>query len=145
MKIIKPNFQKVVRAIKSGKVLVCPTDTVYGLLCDAGNKEAVERLYKIKKRPRGKPLPIFVKDIRMAKKLVIIDSRQEKYLKMVWPGKVTAVLEKKDGKGTIGLRIPNYPWLLHLVEQLNRPLTSTSANISGKPASTKIVEELKQV
>ena len=145
MEIIKPNLIRAVQAIKDGKVLVCPTDTVYGLVCDADNKKAVERLYEIKKRPRSKPLPIFIKDIMMAKKLAKINPVQEKYLKKVWPGKVTAVLERKDGRGTIGLRIPNHPWLLDLVKQQpSRPLTGTSANISGKPASTNIKEVIGQ-
>lgn len=134
----------VVRAIKKGKVVVCPTDTVYGLVCDAANKKAVERLFKIKKRPKEKQIPIFVKDIAMAKKLAEINKEQEDFLKKVWPGKVTAVLKKKNGKGTIGLRIPNHKFVLSLAKYVNRPLTGTSANISGNKASTKIKEVLKQ-
>ena len=55
------------RSIKKGEIIVCPTDTVYGLCCDALNKKAVKRIFTIKKRPKGKPLPIFVKDIKMQK------------------------------------------------------------------------------
>ena len=143
MEIIKPNLNKAIKAIKEGKVLVCPTDTVYGLICDFANKKAVERLYKIKKRPKWKLLPIFVKDIKMAKKLAYIDKKQEDFLKKVWPGRVTVVLKSRK-KGTIGLRIPNYSWLLHLVEQLKRPLVESSANMSGKTASTKIKDVLRQ-
>src|SRR3989344_4156858 len=144
MEIIKPDLKKAVKTIKSGRVLVCPTDTVYGLVCDFKNKEAVERLYKIKKRPKWKPLPVFVKDIKMAKKLAHIDSKQEEFLKKIWPGAVTAVLPKKNKRWTIGIRVPKYNWLLDLVEQLNWPLAESSANISGRAASTKIKEVLKQ-
>ena len=144
MKIAKFSVKFAVKAIKSGKVLVCPTDTVYGLICDAGNKKAVERIYKIKKRPKNKLIPVFVSDINMAKKIAKIDSRQEEYLKKVWPGEVTVVLRKKLGNGTIGIRIPRHKWLLHLVEQLNGPVAETSANISGQPPTTKIKEVLKQ-
>ncbi|MBI2041655.1 MAG: threonylcarbamoyl-AMP synthase [Candidatus Nealsonbacteria bacterium] len=140
MEIIKPDLKRAVKAIKEGKVLVCSTDTVYGLICDAGNKKAVEKIYKIKNRPKSKLLPIFVNNIGMAKKLAKIDSRQEKYLKKVWPGPVTAVFHHKKP----GIRIPKYAWLLHLVEQLNRPLAESSANISGQPASTKIKDVLGQ-
>ena len=140
MEIIKPNLKKAVGAIKEGKVLVCPTDTVYGLICDATNKEAVGRLYKIKKRPKKKLIPVFVSSIKMAKKIAKINSRQEGYLKKVWPGPVTAVFDYKKP----GIRMPNHKWLLDLVKQLNRPLAETSANISGQPASTKIKEVLKQ-
>ena len=139
------------KAIKQGKVVVCPTDTVYGLLADATQKKAVERLFKIKKRPKGKAVPIFDKDIKTARKLAFIDKEQEKFLKKVWPGKVTVVLKKKAkikvfgaAAKTIGLRIPNYKLVNTLLAELNRPLTGTSANISGKPASTKIQEVITQ-
>ncbi|RLC35447.1 MAG: threonylcarbamoyl-AMP synthase [Candidatus Nealsonbacteria bacterium] len=143
MEIIKPNLGKAAMAIKEGKVLVCPTDTVYGLICDAGNKKALERLYKIKKRSRKKPIPIFVGSIRMAKKLARISGEQEEFLRKVWPGKMTVVLERKKG-GTVGLRVPNYAFVLNLIGRVNRPLTGTSANISGQPASTKVKEVREQ-
>lgn len=142
MEIIKLDFKKAVKAIKEGKILVCPTDTVYGLICDAANKLAVERLYKIKKRPRWKPLPIFVADIKMAKELAHIDKKQEEFLKKVWPGAVTAVLRSKN-KGTIGLRVSRHKFVLGLVKRAG-PLAESSANISGRPASTKIKEVLGQ-
>lgn len=143
MEIIQPDLEKAVKAIKAGKVLICPTDTVYGLICDAGNKEALERLYKIKNRPKNKPIPLFIGDIKMAKEIAEISREQEKFLSKVWPGAVTVVLKKKDGSGTIGLRIPNRKLLLGLAKQTG-PLAETSANISGRPASTKFNEVLAQ-
>jgi len=155
LKISKKNLKKLVKiaknSIKKGEVLVCPTDTVYGLICDATNKKAVKKLFKIKKRLKEKAIPIFVKDIKMAKNLAKIDKKQEKFLKKVWPGKVTLVLKRKRGqkiygvdKKTIGLRIPKYKLVNVLLKKLNRPLTGTSANISGKPPSTKIKEVMRQ-
>ena len=156
LKINQKNFQKIVKIveqpIKQGKVVVCPTDTVYGLIADATNKKAVDRLFKIKKRPKTKSIPIFVKDLKMARELAKINKKQEKFLKSVWPGKVTVVLKRKKtktklygvAKKTIALRIPKYELLISLAKQLNRPLTGTSANISGQPASTKIKEILQQ-
>ncbi|MDI6591632.1 MAG: L-threonylcarbamoyladenylate synthase [Patescibacteria group bacterium] len=148
----KKIIEKVIKSIKTGKVIVCPTDTVYGLLADATNKKAVEKIFKIKKRPFQKPIPIFVKDIKMVKKIAKIDKKQEEFLKKVWPGKVTIVLKPKKelprgiGKPNkeIGLRIPNYKIINRLLKLCNCPLTGTSANISGRPASTKIKEVLKQ-
>lgn len=134
----------VVKAIKGGKVVLAPTDTVYGLICDATNKKAVEKIFKIKKRPKNKPVPVFVSDIEMAKKIAEIDAKQEKFLKTVWPGATTCVLTVKGGGGTIGIRIPKNNSLLNLVKQLGGPLAETSANISGNPASTKINEVLAQ-
>lgn len=137
-----------VKLIRQGKAIVCPTDTVYGLIADATNKKAVEKVFEIKKRSEKKPLPIFVKDIKMAKNLALIDEEQEKFLRKVWPGKITAVLKRNETKlygvekKTIALRIPKYKLVNKLLEKINRPLIGTSANISGKPASTKIKEVL---
>lgn len=155
LKLNQKNFKETVKiatqSIKDGEVIVCPTDTVYGLICDATNKKAVERLFKIKKRPKGKPIPIFVKDIQMAKKIAIINTQQEKFLKKNWPGKITVILNRKNkkqlygvDKKTIGLRIPNYKLVNILLQKLNRPLTGTSANISRKPASNNIKEIINQ-
>ena len=144
MDIIGPDIRKAIKAIEAGKVLVCPTDTVYGMVCDATNKKALNKLYKVKKRPLNKPVPIFVDSIKTARKLAKISPQQEKHLKSVWPGKVTTVLKKKRGRGTIGLRIPKYLFLRRLLRRANCPLTGTSANISGGPVSTNIKEVIKQ-
>ncbi|MBZ9572317.1 threonylcarbamoyl-AMP synthase [Patescibacteria group bacterium] len=144
----------VIKLIKEGKVLVFPTDTVYGLLTDARNERAVKRIFEIKKRSKRKPIPIFVRDIKMAKNLAFINKPQEKFLQKIWPGKVTAVLKRRGNCGlpatlfgriqTVGLRIPNYKLLNDLLEKLNSPLTGTSANISGQPPSTKIKKVINQ-
>jgi len=157
IKISQENLEKILkiaeRVTKGGGVVICPTDTVYGLIADAKNGEVVKKVFKIKKRNFKKPIPIFVKDLKMAKNLAFIDKIQEKFLKKVWPGKVTVVLKArytKFPKGIlsqdkkIGLRIPNYKLLNNLLKKLNFPLAETSANISGRPPSTKIKEVLKQ-
>jgi L-threonylcarbamoyladenylate synthase len=154
MKIIKKekNLKAIIKAIKNGKVVVCPTDTVYGLVAGATNKRAVNRLFKIKKRKASNPTPIFIKDLKSAKKIAEIDKNQEKLLRKLWPGKVTTVLNRKKAKiklygadkKTIALRIPKYRLIDVLLKKINRPLTGTSANISGKLATTKIKEVLKQ-
>jgi L-threonylcarbamoyladenylate synthase len=143
---------RIAEELKKGKVVICPTDTVYGLIADATNKKAVGKIFKIKKRKDKKPIPIFVRDIKMARKLAKLNRNQEKFLKSVWPGKVTVILrpKRKFPKGIgrppkeIGLRVPNYKIINQLLLIINRPLTGTSANISGKSASTKIKEVLKQ-
>src|SRR5882672_5112970 len=109
MEIIKQSQKALTRALfvlKNGGVVICPTDTVYGFLADAGNKKAVDKIYKIKKRPKSKPLPVFVANMKMAREVAEINARQEKILKKRWPGKYTFVLKKKNSKGTIALRIP---------------------------------------
>jgi len=150
------NFKKIVKiaekSIKEGKILICPTDTVYGLIADATNKKAVKKVFQIKKRSFKKPIPIFVKDIKTAKRITKVDKKQEKLLKKYWPGKVTVILKPKrkfpkgigKPKAEIGLRIPNYKIINQLLLTFGRPLTGTSANISGKIASTKIKEIINQ-
>jgi len=144
----------IAKELKKGKVIICPTDTVYGLLAEAINKKAVEKIFEIKKRPKNKALPIFVRDLKMAKELAKIDKNQEKFLKSVWPGKVTVVLKRKEkgekqkiygvDKKTIALRTPNYKLILDLLKKTNKPLIGTSANISNQAASGNIKEVLKQ-
>src|SRR4030043_1498083 len=158
MKILKlssKNFKEIIKitieSIREGKVIVCPTDTVYGLICDATNEKAVKKIFKIKKRPKGKPISIFVKDIKMAEEFAKIDKNQEKFLQRVWPGALTAVLNPKKNlpknisqdKNTIGVRIPDYRLVISLIRHLKSPLAETSANISGQPATTRIKEVIK--
>ncbi len=129
-------LNKAVNILKAGGVVVCPTDTVYGFLALASNKKAVEKIYKIKKRPKSKPLAVFVRDIKMAKQLAKISKEQEAVLRKYWPGKYTFVL--KSGNKTVALRIPKYKFLNDLLKKINRPLAQTSVNISGRPEMRKI-------
>lgn len=143
LKNSKNALNKAAKAIKEGGVVVFPTDTVYGFLADASNKKAVEKIYKIKKRPRSKPLAVFVKDMKMAKQLAEITLKHEKILKKYWPGPYTFVLKAKRRLETIALRVPKYKPLNDLLKKINKPLVQTSVNISGRPAITKI-EEIKK-
>jgi len=150
---LKSVLKQAVLAIKKRGVIICPTDTVYGLIANAKNHSAVKKVFKIKKRKINNPLPVFVKDLKAAKKLTDINKNQERFLKKFWPGQLTAVLKAKSLKlpkgiisreNKIGLRVPNYKFLNLLLDKVNCPLVATSANISGKKASVKIVEILKQ-
>lgn len=140
-----------VKAIKNGSVVVSPTDTVYGLLANARNAEAVKKVFEIKGRDRSKPLPFFVKDLAMAKSLSAIDDKTEAVLKNSWPGKTTFVLKIKPGAGicgagaaSIALRIPGFPFLNALLDLLGLPLTATSANLAGAGPETRISAIVEQ-
>ena len=144
-------MKKAALFLKEGSIGVIPTDTVYGLIADATNRKAVGKIFKIKKREKDKWLPIFIKDLKSAKKIAKIDKKQEKFLKSVWPGKTTVVLKRKKGiklygvdKETIAIRIPNYPLLNKLLCKINKPLIQTSANISGKKPLNRAKEMIKQ-
>lgn len=140
----KGNFfmiDKIIQTLKQGGLVVHPSDTVYGLLCDATNPDAVKKLFAFKERPAGKPVSIFVANLEMAKNYVEIDKKTEDRLSKILPGPYTAVLKSKhkvvkeleSEKGTLGIRIPKYPSILELVKKFGKPVTATSANISSQP------------
>jgi L-threonylcarbamoyladenylate synthase len=148
-------LKEVKKALQQGKVLACPTDTVYIWMVDATNRKAVQKVFQIKGREPGKPLPIFVRDIAMAKKFACISPKQEKaYVKKFWPGKYTFVLESKGilpketgTKEKIGLRIPKHSLVQAILQETKMPLTGTSANLSGEPPlrdSTELIEQFSK-
>ncbi len=137
--------------IQRGGSIVYPTDTVYGLGVNALREYSIKRLFKIKKRPETKPVPIIIRDIEMAKKLAFINKKQEKILESVWPGQVTVILEKRQiipdiltaGKRTVGLRIADCEFIRLLMENLEEPITATSANLSGEPSLISSADVIK--
>lgn len=160
MKILKVNLdnpqeeiiEEAMEAIKSGKVIVYPTDTVYGLGANAMDEKGIKKIFEIKGRNFNKPISIIVKDIEMAKKVASFGKDTEKILKKVFPGPITVILYKKrllpdiltGESNKVGLRIPDCKFIKVLMENLDFPITATSANISGKPASGDIKEILEQ-
>lgn len=137
-------------ALKKGKVLVCPTDTIYGFVADAQNPKAIEKIFRIKRRRKEKPLGLFVKDLAMAKRVARVRPLQEKFLRRVWPGKVTAVLQVKkqfpEGVGTketIGMRVPKYHFLALLFKKFNHALAQTSVNISDAPPLHRVQDMVR--
>ncbi|MDP2663959.1 MAG: L-threonylcarbamoyladenylate synthase [bacterium] len=152
-KIEKEIVEKIVNLLRKGKVIIFPTDTVYIPMADATDKKAVGRVFRIKRRSLENPIPIFVKDMKMAKKIAKIGKKQENILRKAWPGRVTAVLERKKTKiklygvasDSVALRIPDFKPINLILEELNRPLVGTSANISGRPASGNLREVIGQL
>ena len=146
----KKILTSVTGALQDGKVVVFPTDTVYGLLADATNKKAVWKLYQIKKRSQSKAIPLFLRSISAVKKIALVDRRQERYIKKYWPGRTTFVLKRKKfflygvDRDTVALRIPKFPPLQRLLRSLSFPLTATSANISNNPPARSMKEAIRQ-
>lgn len=133
------------RAIRGGGVVVVPTDTVYGIVCDATNAAAVERIFSIKQRLPEKPVSLFVRDAAHAERYAEMDEAVRLFLSRAWPGAVTALLPLRKDAGLsplvgrnniVGLRAPDYRFLAALIAAAGVPLAQTSANISGEaPAS----------
>ena len=161
MKILKVNPENlresedaIIEAAKimlAGGTVVFPTDTVYGLGCDATNEEAIKKIFKIKGRNEAKPLAVIVRDVTMAKKIATVERKIERALGVIWPGAVTVILWRKyklpeiltAREQTIGLRIPDYKLTHLLSENMGRPYVATSANVSGQQATIKIGQVIK--
>lgn len=128
--------------LKIGGVIVFPTDTVYGIGCNAFHPEAIRRIYALKGRQYSKPLPLLLAETGQLP-LVAKDVPKEavRLMEAYWPGALTLVfktaplaLNAARGKSTIAVRIPDHGVVRQLLEHLSLPLAATSANISGKPS-----------
>lgn len=150
--LIKTSASKaVIDVLKSGGMGVMPTDTIYGILGPAGSKKTVERIYRLKKRESGKPFIILIASVSdLAKFNIRLSWREKKFLREVWPGKISVVLPchcKKliylhRGKNTLAFRMPKPVWLRSLLRKTG-PLVAPSANISGKQPAKNIREAIK--
>ena len=140
--------QEIIKSIKENKILIYPTDTIYGLGCNALNHGAVEKIRKIKKRDL-KPFSIIAPSIKWIKDNFIIDVSLKKY----FPGPYTVILKKKNFEfmkwvsilDTLGIRIPAHPFT-KVIQKSKLPFITTSLNISGQPHMTNpknISEEIK--
>lgn len=147
-----------VEQITAGKVIVIPTDTIYGLTANAESSKAVKRLYSIKGRDLSKPSAIFLASIAAIARYAEIEHEYaDRIIRKFLPGPVTVILKSKisdlpgvvtrDGK--VGIRVSSDEFVRSLVETVGSPLIATSANRSGQPepCSSKDVIELfaKQV
>ncbi len=133
----KECLEETKRVLKAGGVAVFPTDTVYGVGAYLDMKDAVERIYIIKKRSRSKPLAVLVRDKKMAYKLGEFNSIAKRLADKFWPGPLTIIVPTKGGK--IGLRVPNHWFARELAE---RPLAASSANLSGEKPPKKFEDAL---
>jgi L-threonylcarbamoyladenylate synthase len=131
-------IKKAVEVVKSGGVIVAPTDTIYGLICDAKNEGAVSRIYEIKKRDLAQPIGVFMRDAPMAKEYVKINKEQEELLKTPDTFILPLIKDLPFQKNTLGIRISHSPLISAIISTLNIPLAQTSANLSGDPLGNDI-------
>ncbi|VEN73507.1 conserved hypothetical protein [Candidatus Desulfarcum epimagneticum] len=140
-------IRRAAEALKRGGAVVFPTRGLYGLGADALSRDAVEKIFAIKKRSREKPLLILAEDLEAVRGLVTdIPPAGEKIARRFWPGRVTLVLkaaahlpENLTAKtGKIGVRIPGHPVARALVRAMGGPVTGTSANLSGSPGCRRV-------
>ncbi|WP_143403516.1 L-threonylcarbamoyladenylate synthase [Fusobacterium massiliense] len=141
--------------IKSGELIIYPTDTVYGLGAIISNEESINNIYFAKSRSFNSPLIALLSSVDKVDEVaeVSVEDREllNKLAKAFWPGALTVILRKKDyipeimvsGGNTIGVRIPNLDLAIKIIDLAGGVLATTSANISGEP-SPKSYEELSE-
>ena len=134
--------EKIIQEIKQGKIFIYPTDTIYGIGCDATNKQAVDKIKKIKSRDKDKPLSVIAPSIEWIKKHCITkNTNLDKY----FPGPYTLILKKKDKEflkhvsstDSLGIRIPDN-FFTRMIQDSKLPFITTSVNLQGEPALTNI-------
>jgi tRNA threonylcarbamoyl adenosine modification protein (Sua5/YciO/YrdC/YwlC family)/tRNA threonylcarbamoyl adenosine modification protein YjeE len=134
-----PIIKEIIPVLKTGGVVVLPTDTVYAYVADATNQKAVDTLLGLKKMPIGKPLSVFIGSMELAESYVEITPQQKIVLSSLLPGSYTCILPSKkelakgvvSDKKTLGTRIPIHPWINELVMEYGSPLTATAASNAG--------------
>lgn|SRR3989344_2619359 len=134
---------EVLSVLRGGEVAILPTDTVYGIACDAENMDTKKKIFDIKNRDAKQQIAWLIADMAMAEKYLQIKPEIKEKLKNVWPGAFTGIFESLDKNRTIGVRIPNYRFLQDLIDKFGRPVAATSANISGNEPCTKIADIIK--
>lgn len=136
------------RVLKNGGVAVMPTDTIYGIVCQALNQGAVERIYTLKKRTPTKPVIILIADIDEVKKFGVVLSESDRAVcERLWPGAVSIILPCKRpefeylhrGTDTLAFRLPAHEELRAALRQTG-PLIAPSANTEGQPPAQNIDE-----
>lgn len=133
-------INEAAQALRAGKVIAFPTETVYGLGAMADDEAAIERLYELKQRPRGKKMTILISDKRDIEDYVgLITPESRKLMDRFWPGPLTLVMPSKRG-GEIGLRMPAHKVAADLISISKMSIAAPSANISGQPPATNARE-----
>ncbi len=142
-------IRRALDIIRSGGVVVYPTSMLYGLGADATNRDAVSRVFSIKRRMETKPVSILINQKADILPLVAeIPDAARRIMERLWPGRVTLVFRASDflpenltaKTGKIGIRLPLHPAAKRLLADAGVPVTATSANLSGAPGCASIGE-----
>ena len=139
------NNKKIINCLQDGKVLVLPTDTIYGLSCLVSKRKAIEKIYAIKERPKEKSFIILCSDLKMVRKYFSLNNFQEEVLhRFVFDPSACAttfILQPKkdlikylnvDEKKGVAMLLPKSIFLSKIISEINMPIISTSCNLSGQ-------------
>lgn len=151
-------LQEALNVIQAGGVVAHPTETCYGFACDLTNPEAVRKLFAVKKRPDSLSVSALFASVEQAKEYVEWNEKAEELSKKYLPGPLTVVLPLRTGKGakyhlsingttaatTIGTRVSSHPVAQRLAKLCSVPLSTTSANLHGKPEPYSVEDIVQQ-
>ena len=139
----EPDIQQCLIALQEGGTILYPTDTIWGIGCDATNANAVEKIIQLKNRPAEKSFAILVADdVQLMKYVASVDRKLLQYLQITQKP-TTVIYERAIGfagnviadNGSVGIRICRDEFCKHLIKRFGKPIVSTSANISGMPSA----------
>lgn len=137
---------KACQFLKSGGVVIFPTDTVWGIGAAISSPHGIAKLYRIKKREPKKPTALLVSDLNMAKRYGVINDTASQLASQHWPGALTLIVKTKanvpstvtGNSDTVGLRAPDHHLATQLIQSLDQPIVTASANFASlQPAATK--------
>lgn len=139
--------------LQKGGIILYPTDTIWGLGCDATNNKAIKKIYDLKNRAEKKSLIILVSDIKMlmhyvsgpSSKILSYISSTTKPTTSIFKNAINLPASLINQDGSIGIRIPKDDFCIKLIQQFQKPLVSTSANISGEPSPQNFIEISDQI
>ena len=161
---MQESIQKALEILRAGGIILYPTDTVWGLGCDATNPEAVAKIYEIKRRADSKSLVLLASDVDMIARYVkeipemaiqLIEVN-DKPMTIIYPDAIAGSQSDKASRnclayntvaedGTVGIRVPMMEFCQQLAFRLGRPIVSTSANISGEATPKRFAEISQEV
>lgn len=150
---MKEEIERALEVLRSGGVILYPTDTIWGLGADATDEEAIQKIRELKGRDSDKPMSVLVSDERMLQKITEVPALAWDILDLS-DKPVTIVYESAEGvakslcgkEGSLGIRLVKNPFCIRLIQRLGRPLVTTSANVSGMPSPavfSEISDEIK--
>ncbi len=150
---MKEEIEKCIEVLKAGGVIIYPTDTIWGIGCDATNEKAVQRIYDIKKSVNKKSMLILVRDIPNVVRYVSntpeiawqLMEVSDKPLTLILPNALGVAHNLIPEEKTLGIRVPKHEFCSELLKKFNRPIVSTSVNISGSQAAIKFEDISKEM
>jgi L-threonylcarbamoyladenylate synthase len=142
------DLKRSLKVLKDGGIILYPTDTIWGIGCDATNSQAVKRIFRIKSRDERKSLIILVSDLSMLERYVKevpetasrLISISDSPLTIIYSDGINLAEEVYSSEGSVGIRICNETFCRELIRQFRKPLVSTSANITGQPPPSNFRE-----